>query len=428
MRPPRAFLYLKELIRGRVSGQLIIQFTDNCNARCPQCGMRVTEKFERSTLECDTIKRIIDSAARKGVDIVSFTGGEPLMYLDELVELINYAGAAGIKYIRTGTNGFMFRNPSADGFEDKVKLLADRLAATPLRNFWISVDSAVPSVHESMRGFPGVCKGMETALPIMHERGLYPAANLGINRNVGGEATSGLAEFSGGSEEEYLSRFRDAYASAFRSFYEFVIGLGFTIANTCYPMSIENTGEECGLDAVYAATAQDNLVSFSDGEKSAIFSALMDTVPRFRSRIRIFSPLSSVYVLSNHYAGTGSKLRCYPCRGGIDYFFINARDGNTYPCGYRGEDDLGKYWDLDIAAISPDQECRRCDWECFRDPSELLGPLVDIFNAPGRALRRFRSDPLYARLWLKDIRYYMACNVFSGRVAPCWRRLERFGS
>ena len=67
---------------------------------CPQCGMRVTENFQRSRLSVEYIKRLLDAAAQKGVKIVSFTGGEPLLFLDDLVILINYAGEAGFKYIR----------------------------------------------------------------------------------------------------------------------------------------------------------------------------------------------------------------------------------------------------------------------------------------------------------------------------------------
>lgn len=77
---------------NRIPGQLVIQLTDRCNAFCPQCGMRVTKKFKRSTLSADIVKRIIDAAAQKGVNVVSFTGGEPCLFLDQLVMFIKYAG------------------------------------------------------------------------------------------------------------------------------------------------------------------------------------------------------------------------------------------------------------------------------------------------------------------------------------------------
>ena len=68
------------LLRGKVPGQLIVQFTDRCNARCPQCNMRASKSFSRSKLEVDCVKKIIDSAAKKGISAISFTGGEPLLF------------------------------------------------------------------------------------------------------------------------------------------------------------------------------------------------------------------------------------------------------------------------------------------------------------------------------------------------------------
>jgi hypothetical protein len=74
------FRELYWLIRLRAPGQLIIQYTDKCNAACPQCNMRVSAPFERSKLSIDGVKRIIDHAAAQGVAALSITGGEPLLY------------------------------------------------------------------------------------------------------------------------------------------------------------------------------------------------------------------------------------------------------------------------------------------------------------------------------------------------------------
>ncbi len=106
---------LSTLLQGKVPGQLVIQLTDRCNATCPQCGMRVTEPFPRSRLSVDTVKAILDKAAATGVKIISFTGGEPLMFLDDLITLIKHAGNIGIAYIRTGTNGYLFANGNRSG-------------------------------------------------------------------------------------------------------------------------------------------------------------------------------------------------------------------------------------------------------------------------------------------------------------------------
>ena len=414
-------MFLKNIIQRRIPGQLVIQLTDQCNARCPQCGMRVTEPFERSKLASEEVKRILDAAAQKGIQAVSFTGGEPLLMLDELTMLMDYAGGAGIKYIRTGTNGFVFGHPNSDRFEKKVNRIAEKLAATPLRNFWISIDSAIPSVHEDMRGFPGIIAGIEKALPILHSHGIYPSANLGVNRNILGDPIRRL-KAQPLSEEGYLESFYLRFREAFRQFYRFILELGFTMSSTCYPMSIGDEATQ-ELSAVYGATAENDVVHFDQKEKSLLFKVLIEIIPEFRKRLRIFSPLSSVYSLYRQYHDDPSFP--YACRGGIDFFFINAKDGNTYPCGYRGKENLGTFSGMDHMGLDSGRGCTLCDWECFRDPSELFGPIMHGMKKPWSLFKKYRSAPDYFRLWTDDLRYFKACRFFDGRIPPDYFSMRR---
>ncbi|MFO7965010.1 MAG: 4Fe-4S cluster-binding domain-containing protein, partial [Desulfobacterales bacterium] len=98
-------LAFKHFVRERngVPGQLVIQITNHCNGRCPQCGMRVTETFKRTSLSVETIKKIIDHAAKNHVSALSFTGGEPFLLAEKVAVLIRYAGEKDIPFIRTGT-------------------------------------------------------------------------------------------------------------------------------------------------------------------------------------------------------------------------------------------------------------------------------------------------------------------------------------
>lgn len=420
----RSFLHTASwvLLRGRMPGQLVIQFTDHCNARCPQCGMRVSNPFSRTRLDMDDVKRMVDAAARQGIRVVSFTGGEPLLHLKELTELIRHAGGAGIDYIRTGTNGYFFARPEGPGFTSRVQRVAEALAGTPLRNLWISIDSSVPEVHETMRGFPGVIRGIEKALPMFHERGLFPSANLGINRNLVGDLTRN-ARIDPGTPQG-AERFHETYREGFRAFYRFVHHLGFTMVNSCYPMSVDPAEPGTGLSPVYAATSPDGIVRFTRPEKAEIFRALFRTIPEFRDRLRIFSPRTSLRALVLAYSGEEDES--YPCRGGLDAFFVDSRDGNTYPCGYRGLENMGRFWDLDLSRLKGKAFCRQCDWECFRDPSELFGPLLQARHAPLEFLKRMRRRPEATALWREDLAYYRACDLFHGRHPPDRRRLERF--
>ena len=417
---------IKGLFKGRIPGQLVIQFTDYCNADCPQCGMRKGNGFRRSRLTGDEVKRLIDAAAARGIKVLSFTGGEPLLFLDELTEYINYAGRAGIEYIRTGTNGFVFSAPGTNGFESRVKKIAEKLAATPLRNFWISIDSADPDKHEQMRGFPGVVSGLEKALPIFHSLGLYPSANLGINRNVGGEATSEVKREDYDSEEAYLQAFQAGFKSAFADFYKMVIGLGFTMVNTCYPMSVDQEVDRGGnLQAVYAATSTDSVVKFNQAEKAVLFETLLETIPEFRSRVRIFSPRTSLLALCRQYGQNGDAAP-HPCRGGQDFFYVSSENGETYPCGYRGDESLGKFWDFGKQPPECQDGCTQCDWECFRDPSELFGPLLSLLSHPLNQVRKLRADRTYFRYWVDDLMYYRACEFFNGRRPPNIEKMKKF--
>ena len=403
--------------------------TDRCNARCPQCGMRATEKFTRSTLQTEKIKETIDAAAEKGVAAVSFTGGEPLLDLDRLLELIRYAGDAGIPFIRTGTNGFIFANSEKRGFEKRIERIAKQLADTSLRNFWISLDSAVDKVHEKMRGFSGIVAGMEKALPIFHENGIYPAANLGINRNVGGRATRGLKRGAFASQGRYLEVFYARYQHALERFYRRAIALGFTMANTCYPMSIDEEEEERGLAAVYAATTVEDVVRFDRMEKQTLFKALIRAIERYRSKIRIFSPICSLEALVRQYGDEAGHQAAYGCRGGVDFFFVNAADGHTYPCGYRGAEDFGSLSQVTVDQLKPMAEgeaCRQCDWECFRDPSEMMGPLLEAFANPLGWTQRFSLRPRAIGTWFKDLAYYNACDLFDGRRPLNTSKLNRY--
>lgn len=423
---------MKHLIRcilnNRVPGQLVVQITDRCNARCPQCGMRTTATLQRATLDTPTIHRLIDAAARRGFQAISFTGGEPLLDIDRLIGLIRYAGDAGIPFIRTGTNGFIFRHPEQADFTDRISRLVERLASTPLRNFWISLDSSDDQLHEQMRGFPGVVAGIAKALPIFHQGGIYPAVNLGINRNVGGCLTRDLKPVAGIMDSAYLDTVYVRYRHAFNRFYRRAIDLGFTMANACYPMSIDLPENKRGLSAVYAATTVSDIVRFAPAEKHALFQALADAIRRYRHEIRIFSPLCAVEALIRQY-GDNETPPAYGCRGGIDFFFVNAADGHAYPCGYRGKEDHGWLWDLAHGQPKPPAEkdaCLQCDWECFRDPSELFGPLLESVANPLGFARRLAASPGALETWITDLRYYQACGFFDGRNPPSYPKLKRF--
>jgi sulfatase maturation enzyme AslB (radical SAM superfamily) len=397
------------LLQHATPGQLVIQFTNHCNATCPQCGMRITNKIERNRIPVNDIKRIIDAAARRKIQSISFTGGEPLLFIDDLAELIDHANQAGIPMIRTGTNGFIFRNSDEKEFNSRVQRVAKKLYDSGLRNFWISIDSANPTLHEKMRGLTGVMDNLKKGLRIFHDAGLFPTANMGINRNMAGWLTAGIKRQDYCSENDYLKNFFERFKKGFECFISSVIRMGFTMVSFCYPMSIDNE-KTTALKPVYAAISTNQIVAFDAMEKAQIFTALRLVTERFREQIKIFSPQCALYSLSRQYAEQADHT--YPCRGGLDYFFIDSNDGLSHPCGYRGKDLLGKF---EQGLRSTIRNCRLCDWECFRDPSELFGPIHQLVSEPLKFLQKLKRDQDFFKYWMADIRYYLACDLFNGR-------------
>ncbi len=210
---------------------------------------------------------------------------------------------------------------------------------------------------------------------------------------------------------------------AFARFYRTVIDAGFTIVNFCYPMSIESDpGSD--LDSVYRASSADAMVNFRREEKALLFEAMSQAVARYRDRIRIFTPRNMLHSLVHQYH-TGEQ-HGYPCRGGENFFFISAADGDTYPCGFRANENLGKFWGMKRASRDPGKPCTRCDWECFRDPSNTLGPFYELIHSPADLTRRLLGDPVRTRLWWQDLQYQRATDFCNGRVPPDSSRLAKF--
>lgn len=386
---------LKPLFRGSLPGQLIVQITDLCNAECPQCGMNKSNRYKRDSLNEDEVFSIIDKAVEMNIKAISFTGGEPFLFEKKLFEYIKYAHKKGIRFTRTGTNGFIFMENNEKSFEERVNKLSENIKDSGLYTFWISIDSWDIEKHEKNRGLKGVIRGIEKAIKIFEKYSLYPSANLGINRLV--ETDSNYYDNEGRLIPE---RFYKSYYDGLLKFFGFVSDLGFTIANLCYPMSFEG--------AVYKAESSDRIVKYTDEEKRVLFKAVLDLLPKCKKMLRVFTPISSIYVLMKQYESKDVKK--YACRGGKDYFFVDS-SGYTYPCGFLSEEIFGKF--VDIKSVRYMKDCTKCDWECFRDPSTLFSPLLRFTQAPLKEIFSIGEDPKFYKFWIKDLIYYRKSNFFN---------------
>ncbi len=82
--------------------KLAFGYSTRCNIRCGHC-VASEELPDNRKMSLDGAKTIIMEMARAGVSGISFTAGEPFVYLDDMVELIGVCRGQGI-YTRIVTN------------------------------------------------------------------------------------------------------------------------------------------------------------------------------------------------------------------------------------------------------------------------------------------------------------------------------------
>ncbi len=83
-------------------------YSTRCNVKCKHC-VAADDVPKHIKMELPEAKKIIAEMAAAEVKGISFTAGEPLLYLDDICELITLCHGYGI-YTRVVTNGFWARN------------------------------------------------------------------------------------------------------------------------------------------------------------------------------------------------------------------------------------------------------------------------------------------------------------------------------
>lgn len=122
---------------------LYLNLHPGCNLHCSHCW--VNEGAGASSMPVSSWKPLMEDARKMGVSLVKFTGGEPLLHPD-FVEL--YSAARSIfPEVIIETNGTV--TPPG---------LFRVFRKTPPDHVAVSLDSHLPSVHDTFRGSPGAWK------------------------------------------------------------------------------------------------------------------------------------------------------------------------------------------------------------------------------------------------------------------------------
>lgn len=86
-------------------GVLGLIYTLKCNAECNLCCFSCGPKREDKMDKKDAFRYIQEASKVKGIKTVSLTGGECLLYYEEILEVVNYAKSLGFNVTIT-TNGY----------------------------------------------------------------------------------------------------------------------------------------------------------------------------------------------------------------------------------------------------------------------------------------------------------------------------------
>jgi radical SAM protein with 4Fe4S-binding SPASM domain len=121
---------------------VVWSLTRTCNLKCIHCYTDSEALKYPDELSTDQCKAVLADLADFGVPAVLFSGGEPLVRKD-LFDLADYARSLDL-HVVLSTNGTLI-----------TREIADRFVQLKFAYIGISLDSAIPEVHDKFRGMEG---------------------------------------------------------------------------------------------------------------------------------------------------------------------------------------------------------------------------------------------------------------------------------
>ncbi len=315
--------HLRLLFQGG-PGFVQIALTNACNARCQFCGFSQIRPEAWVMAEAPRLRHGLALLAAAGVRYVAFTGGEPLLY-PHLLDILHEAQALGFRTLLC-SNGSLL-----------TKELVAPLAQAGVNHLLISIDAAAAQVHETHRGFPGLCQSLQTLLPEMARRGMTPIASVTISR----------------------------LWSDFDALGHFLASLGFRAVTFSYPTTAGHWSSG-GSDTAASVT-------FTTTELADIFRRLQSW--RRQAPLVVLNPDLGLTELQRQLQGRPVR---FPCLAGCKYFYIDWHL-DVYCCHILRQP-LGVL--EDFASLPRKRHtCHACLTDCYRDASVQQYPAVVVAEA-----------------------------------------------
>ena len=148
---------------------VIMAITKKCALQCDHC-FEWDSLNKRENLSTTELIEIVQKLQKQGVSEIQFSGGEPLLKVDRIVEILNSADKTATTFW-IDTSGFKFT-------EENAGLLKE----AGLTGVFVSLDHFDPEQHNRFRGFKDAFYWAETAVRNALEQGFVVVLNLCITR------------------------------------------------------------------------------------------------------------------------------------------------------------------------------------------------------------------------------------------------------
>ncbi len=148
---------------------VIIAITKKCSLQCDHC-FEWNSLNKKETLTTEELVEIVLKLQNEGVSEIQFSGGEPLLKVDRIIEILNAANKK-LTSFWIDTSGFKFTEENAR-----------RLKNAGLTGVFVSMDHFDPALHNKFRGFKDAFFWAETAVKNALEQDFVVCLSVCITR------------------------------------------------------------------------------------------------------------------------------------------------------------------------------------------------------------------------------------------------------
>lgn len=149
---------------------VIMAITKKCSLQCDHC-FEWESLNKKENLSTGELIEIVHKLQKQGVSEIQFSGGEPMLKVDRIIDILNSADKKSTSFW-IDTSGFRFTEKNAR-----------RLKVAGLTGVFVSIDHFDPALHNRFRGFKGAFSWAETAVKNALEKDFVVSLSVCITRD-----------------------------------------------------------------------------------------------------------------------------------------------------------------------------------------------------------------------------------------------------